>query len=91
MNKKFVCAALGMVLGAVTALLLVSVLSFEAACALGVLVWAISWWIFKILPDFVTALIMGILFVMLANVPARFRWWERASCRQTQSSSRRAA
>lgn len=69
MNKKFIYAALGMVLGAVTALLLVSVLSFEAACALGVLVWAISWWIFKILPDFVTALIMGILFVMLANVP----------------------
>lgn len=83
MKKKLICAALGVALGIAAALLLRPMLTTEAAIALGVLAWAIVWWIFKVLPDFVTALIMGILFVTAAGVPtttmfsafSNSTWW----------------
>lgn len=74
---------LGVTLGMTAVWLLQDALGFSAACALGALAWAIVWWILKILPDFVTALIMGILFVTIANVPistmfsafSNSTWW----------------
>lgn len=36
--------------------------------ALGIVVWAIIWWIFAVVPEYVTAMLMGILFVLFKLV-----------------------
>ncbi len=58
-------------------------LSFQAICALGILVCCIIWWVANIFPEFVTALIMCIAFIGLCQVPtttvfsafASSTWW----------------
>lgn len=84
MKKRIYCGCAGIVLGlCVAGLLRFAGMSSSVSIALGVLAWAIVWWIFKLLPDFVTALIMGILFVTLADVPtatmfsafSNSTWW----------------
>lgn len=70
-KKKKIAAVLGVVLGIASALCLSTLLGAQAARALGILAWAIVWWICKVLPDFVTALIMGLLFTTLADVPTQ--------------------
>lgn len=58
-------------------------LSFQAICALGVLICCIIWWVANIFPEFVTALIMCIAFISLCHVPtttvfsafASPTWW----------------
>ena len=57
-------------LGIALTFLLPEGLSFEARCVLAILAWAIIWWIFNVLPEYVTALIMAILFIAVAGVPA---------------------
>ncbi|MGE5449891.1 MAG: SLC13 family permease [Methanomassiliicoccales archaeon] len=37
--------------------------------ALGIVIWAIIWWVFEVLPEYVTALLMCTLFVLLDLVP----------------------
>ena len=67
--KKIVLACLGIVLGVLSALLLTEFgLSTEAAAALGILIWAVIWWIFKIIPDYVTALIMAVLLICFSKL-----------------------
>ena len=44
-------------------------LSFQANCGLGILVWAIAWWVCGVLPEYATALLMAVL-LMLVGVPA---------------------
>ena len=58
-----------MLLGAVTALLPLTGLSREACTGLGILVCGMSWWIGRVLPDFVTALLMCAMYVLACGVP----------------------
>lgn len=44
-------------------------LDFHAKAALSALALAVVWWIFKVFPDFVTAILMGLLFLLVADVP----------------------
>lgn len=44
-------------------------LSAESMCALGILCWAIIWWVFDIVPEYVTSILMCVLFVVLDLVP----------------------
>lgn len=58
-------------------------LSFQANCGLGILAWAIVWWVCRVLPEHATALLMAVLFVTVAGVPtasvfaafATPTWW----------------
>ena len=59
----------GILLAVVVMLIPIDGLSFRARAALAILTLAIVWWIFKVLPDFVTAMLMGVLFVFVADVP----------------------
>lgn len=45
-------------------------LSVQGCCVLGILAGAIVWWICAVLPEFATALIMVMLFALVAQVPA---------------------
>lgn len=63
-------AAAGVVLGVVLALVLPAAgLSAQAAQAMGILVWAIVWWVLRIFPEMVTAFIMAVLFIAVAGIP----------------------
>ncbi len=67
--KKTVFSCLGILLGIVSALLLPNYgLSNEAAAALGILIWAVVWWIAKVIPDYVTALIMAVLLICVSKL-----------------------
>ena len=61
---KRVVAVLGVLAGVAIACSPIEGLSSQACCALGVLVWAIVWWILCILPELVVALVMAVLFVV---------------------------
>lgn len=67
--KQTIAALMGILLGIAAAFLPISGLELPAKMALGILLWAIVWWIFKILPEFVTALIMGVLFILVCKIP----------------------
>ena len=75
-------------LGAVAAVFLIATcpipgLSYQATAVLGILVMAIVWWITGILPEFVTAVVMAVLFVVVAGIStgsvfstfASSTWW----------------
>lgn len=63
-------AAAGVVAGVGVALALPAAgLSAQAAQAMGILVWAIVWWVLRIFPEMVTAFIMAALFIAVAGVP----------------------
>ncbi len=63
-------AAGGVALGVALALALPAAgLSAQAAQALGILAWAIVWWVLRIFPEMVTAFIMAALFIAVAGVP----------------------
>ncbi len=75
-------------LGAVAAVFLIATcpipgLSYQATAVLGILVMAIVWWITGVLPEFVTAVVMAVLFVVVAGVStgavfstfASSTWW----------------
>lgn len=67
---KNIAAVAGVALGAgIIAFARPEGLSFQAVAVLGILLWAITWWIIGILPEFLTGLIMAALFVLVANVP----------------------
>lgn len=75
-------------LGAVAAVFLIAAcpipgLTYQATAVLGVLIMAIVWWITGILPEFVTAVVMAVLFVVVAGIStgavfstfASSTWW----------------
>ena len=75
-------------LGAVVAVFLIATcpipgLSYQATAVLGILIMAIVWWITEILPEFVTAVVMAVLFVVVAGIStgsvfstfASSTWW----------------
>ncbi len=75
-------------LGAAVAVFLIATcpipgLSYQATAVLGILIMAIVWWITGILPEFVTAVVMAVLFVVVAGVStgavfstfASSTWW----------------
>lgn len=81
---KLGCAAAG----AVAAVALIATcpipgLSYQATAVLGILIMAIVWWITGILPEFVTAVVMAVLFVVVAGISvgatfstfASSTWW----------------
>ena len=81
---KLGCAAAG----ALVAALLITTcpipgLSYQATAVLGILIMAIVWWITGVLPEFVTAVIMAVLFVVVAGISvsatfstfASSTWW----------------
>ena len=81
---KLGCAAAG----ALVAALLIATcpipgLSYQATAVLGILIMAIVWWITGILPEFVTAVVMAVLFVVVAGISvgatfstfASSTWW----------------
>ena len=66
---KLGCAAAG----ALVAALLITTcpipgLSYQATAVLGILIMAIVWWITGVLPEFVTAVVMAVLFVVVAGI-----------------------
>lgn len=81
---KLGCAAVG-ALAAVILIVTCPIpgLSYQATAVLGILVMAIVWWITGILPEFVTAVVMAVLFVVIAGVSvgatfstfASSTWW----------------
>ena len=58
-------------------------LSYQATAVLGILIMAIVWWITGVLPEFVTAVVMAVLFVVVAGISvgatfstfASSTWW----------------
>ena len=71
MKNKQIFAVFGCVAGVLVLFLpALAELEFHAK-ALGILCWAIIWWIAKILPEYVTALIMEVLLVVIAGVPSQ--------------------
>ena len=58
-------------------------LTYQATAVLGILIMAIVWWITGILPEFVTAVVMAVLFVVVAGIStgavfstfASSTWW----------------
>lgn len=81
---RFAGAGAGIAFGVVVAFALPSAgLSGQAAQALGILIWAIVWWVLRILPEMVTAFIMAVLFIAVAGIPtetvfasfAGETWW----------------
>lgn len=75
-------------LGAIAAVALIATcpipgLSFQATAVLAILIMSIVWWITGILPEFVTAVVMAVLFVVVAGVSvestfstfASSTWW----------------
>jgi DASS family divalent anion:Na+ symporter len=62
---KIFYAILGIVLGVIVALIPPpSGLTVKAMYGMGILVWAIVYWVFNVLPDYVTALMMCVLWVL---------------------------
>lgn len=81
---KYAGAAAGVMLGVVLAFALPAAgLSIQAAQAMGILIWAIVWWVLRIFPEMVTAFIMAVLFIAVAGIPtetvfasfAGETWW----------------
>ena len=81
---KLGCAAAG----ALAAVVLIATcpipgLSYQATAVLGILIMAIVWWITGVLPEFVTAVVMAVLFVVVAGISvgatfstfASSTWW----------------
>lgn len=67
---RIVGAILGVAVGAAVPLLCpIDGLTFQATCGLGILLGAIIWWICKVLPEYATALLMAVLFMVVADVP----------------------
>ena len=81
---KLGCAAAGALAAAVLiATCPIPGLSYQATAVLGILIMAIVWWITGVLPEFVTAVVMAVLFVVVAGIPvgatfstfASSTWW----------------
>ena len=81
---KLGCAAAGALAAAVLiATCPISGLSYQATAVLGILIMAIVWWITGVLPEFVTAVVMAVLFVVVAGISvgatfstfASSTWW----------------
>ena len=86
-QKRIVKLAIS-ALGAAVAVFLIATcpipgLSYQATAVLGILIMAIVWWITGILPEFVTAVVMAVLFVVVAGIStgavfstfASSTWW----------------
>ena len=81
---KLGCAAAG-ALAAVVLIVTCPIpgLSYQATAVLGILIMAIVWWITGVLPEFVTAVVMAVLFVAVAGISvgatfstfASSTWW----------------
>lgn len=67
--KKILPLFGGIGIACVVLLLPISGLSFQGKAALAILFLSVVWWIFKVLPDYMTAMLMGILFMLLSDVP----------------------
>ena len=81
---KLGCAAAGALAAAVLiAICPIPGLSYQATAVLGILIMAIVWWITGVLPEFVTAVVMAVLFVVVAGISvgatfstfASSTWW----------------
>ena len=81
---KLGCAAAGALVAAVLiATCPIPGLSYQATAVLGILIMAIVWWITGVLPEFVTAVVMAVLFVVVAGISvgatfstfASSTWW----------------
>ena len=81
---KLGCAAAGVLAAAVLiATCPIPGLSYQATAVLGILAMAIVWWITGVLPEFVTAVVMAVLFVVVAGISvgatfstfASSTWW----------------
>ena len=68
--KKVVLAIVGIVVGIAIALIPPPEgLTVESMRVLGIVVWAIVFWIGGVLPEAITAIVMSVLFVVLSGVP----------------------
>ena len=87
-KKKIIGGVLGVVIGFAFPLGCMAAggiagLSTQALLTLGILLWAIVWWVFSVLPEFATGLIMAALFIVVAGVNsqtvfsafATSTWW----------------
>lgn len=67
--RKLIPAISGILLGLLCAIAPIPGLTLQARSALAILAWAIVWWVGKVAPDFVTAMLMGVLFCLVSKVP----------------------
>jgi DASS family divalent anion:Na+ symporter len=83
-NLRLVQASIGIIIGILVALWTPPQgLSSEGMRGLGILLWAIFWWVFNVLPEYLTAMLMSALFIILGHVPtetvfasfASSTWW----------------
>ena len=87
-RKKRILKVAISALGAAIAVFLIATcpipgLGYQATAVLGILIMAIVWWITGILPEFVTAVVMAVLFVVVAGIStgavfstfASSTWW----------------
>ena len=76
-------AAAGVVAGIVVALALLAGLDEQGRVALGILVWAVVWWVCSVLPEYVTALLMAVALVVVGGIESEVvfsafagsAWW----------------
>ena len=70
MNKRAIGAVAGLALPAALMLLQpFAGLGFEGTAVVAALLGAIVWWVTDVLPDYITAIVMSVAFVVLAGVP----------------------
>lgn len=69
MSKRLIFALTGTVLGVLILLLPLRGLDAVSRAGLGILAWAIVWWVGRVLPDYVTALLMCVLYMLICSVP----------------------
>lgn len=87
MVKKVISFIAGIVVALLVMLFLqlsqTGALTQQAICVLGLLSGCVVWWVTKLFPEFVTALVMAVLFVLFCGVPtetafssfASSTWW----------------
>lgn len=69
-RKQIIVAIVGIILGfAVANYPPPQGLDVRAMRCLGIMAWAICWWVFSVLPEYVTAMLMAASFVVFAQIP----------------------
>lgn len=66
--KKMIVGAAAIAVGLVVATAPIPGLDIRGCRILGIMLWAVLWWIFDILPEYATGLIMGVVMVVGAGV-----------------------
>lgn len=85
LNRKLIIMALtGIILGIVVATYPPPQgLDVRGMRGLGIMTWAICWWVFRVLPEYITAMLMSTFFIVFTQIPTEIvltsfsspTWW----------------